>query len=163
MMIIVEGVDRVGKSTLCNKLSKATGIVVHKYSGLVKYKDMNNLEETDKMLGIIQVMKETNATLIFDRFHVTDFVYGSLERNYDKAAASQRCEKIENKLDEVDAIYIYVKATDIKSSSEQHGKNLEKYEELFDFYFSKCKLKKFVCTYEQMDKVIEKVRSIVNM
>ena len=37
MIIIVEGIDRVGKTTLCHKLSDITGYQIYKYHGDVSY------------------------------------------------------------------------------------------------------------------------------
>ena len=51
MIIIVEGIDRVGKTTLCEKLNKELKIPIYKHkNNQFYYNLMDNKNETDKML-----------------------------------------------------------------------------------------------------------------
>ena len=115
MIIIVEGIDRVGKTTLCNKLSQKTNIPIYKHKKS-NYSEMKNDIETDVMIQLIDLYKLLNGNIIFDRFHWSDFVYGALERNYSIANAYNNINIIESKLKD-NAIIIYVKPTDINKSS----------------------------------------------
>ena len=166
MIIIVEGISRVGKTTLCNKLSKKLNIPIHKYKGIVPYDKMNNDEETDKTLGLIQLIKETNADIIFDRSYISDYVYGILQRDYDIANAFKNFKLVN------DALYNYslqgkvyiilVKSTDIKKSSLEHGKDLQEHEYLFcDAYnlIDENLVKKICCDYNTIDVVV----NIINL
>ena len=156
MIIIVEGIDRVGKTTLCNKLSEEFGITIHKYKGIIKYNDMNNSEETDKTLGLIQLIKETNSDIIFDRTYFSDFVYGVLERNYDIDKAKHNFDMIDVVLSEMEDVFlIYVLPTDIDSSSQQHGRDLLEYNDEFLYLFKKSNIKnKWKCTYNTMNEAV---------
>ena len=98
MIIIVEGIDRVGKTTLCNRLSEELNIPIHKYKGIIKYDKMKNKEETDKTLGLIQLLKETGSSIIFDRSYMSDYVYGVLQRNYKTSKANKNFELVNNAL-----------------------------------------------------------------
>ena len=82
MIIVVEGIDRVGKTTLCNKIKEMTGYEIFKHSGNFDYKRMDNDNETDKMLQVLKIAEIGKANIIFDRFHFSDFCYGTIERDY---------------------------------------------------------------------------------
>jgi len=164
MIIIVEGIDRVGKTTLCKKLSEELGIPIHKYKGLIEYNKMNNTEETDKILSNLRILNETKSNIIFDRLYMTDYVYGNIERNYNPRESAKNLSLIENEIKNInDVILIYVVPTDINESSKQHGKDLKKYDELFYNLFKESKIEnKFRCNYNTMNEAIIFSKSIIN-
>lgn len=100
MIYIVEGIDRMGKSTLANALSERTGIPVYHDDAttvdLGKWMDSPN--ETDKMLKMLNILDLTDSSMIFDRFHLTDFTYGLIERGYLYEQAIVNLGKIEERL-----------------------------------------------------------------
>lgn len=162
MLIIVEGIDRVGKSTLVNKIQEATGFVTyHDDSGFCLDK-MDNDNETDKMLKMLQIYNLRKPGIIFDRFHWTDFVYGCLQRNYPFERALENKDRIEEKLIALDAVIVLVKPTDIEESSQQHGRDLSRHEQLFEFLFRESKLKKRDCVYDTIDYTSKWVFGRVN-
>lgn len=156
MIIIVEGIDRVGKSTLCKMIEKELKISVHKYNGIVPYNKMKNIEETDKILNSLQLVEELKGNIIFDRLYFTDYVYGILERNYDVIEASKNFEKIDSKISNINDVFlIYVLPIDIEKSSIEHGKSLEKHNKLFYDLFKESKIKnKFRCDYNTLNEAI---------
>lgn len=163
MVIIIEGIDRVGKTTLCKRLSETLNIPIYKHVGEFKYSKMDNENETDKMLQIIEICKLSNSFIIFDRFHLTDFVYGVLEREYDSHKAENNKNEIEEKLNEIGAILIVVNPTSIVKSSKEHGKDLMMHNQLFKTLFSLAKIKnKIECDYTSFDEVEEFIRKVVN-
>lgn len=160
MIIIVEGIDRVGKTTLCKKLSSAFDIPVYKHNSVYfDYSKMDNANETDKMLQIIDVIKQCNGSIIFDRFHLSDFVYGVIERKYDESLAKRNMNIIDNALasGSKKVALILVKPTDIVRSSEEHGKNLDLYENLFESAFEHASVFKMTCDFLTLDKVVEAI------
>lgn len=172
MICIVEGIDRVGKSTLAKKLEQELNIKSFRGNDtdFFKLSQLDNVNETDKFLKIIKLCKMLNSDIIFDRFYWSDFVYGCLERCYDFTKALEHFDMIENALTELNAVVIYIKPTDIKMSSEQHGKNLERYEKLYDFIFSVSKINKLKCNYNSLqeavsfckNRLLEERRRIIN-
>lgn len=159
MVIIVEGIDRVGKTTLCKKLSEATGVTIFKHnSDLFDYSKMDNNNETDKEIQMLEVAKIGNVNLIFDRFYFSDFVYGTFERNYRLYSSLENFEKVENQLKDMDAILVLINPTDIESSSKQHGKDLSPYFHLFNFLFGISSIKKMKCDYNSIDEVVNKIK-----
>ena len=163
MIIIVEGIDRVGKTTLCNKLKKEFDLPIYNHvcNGRREYSKINNFTETDKLLQMIELCRITNASVIFDRFYFTDFVYGIIERNYDIDFAVYNFRKLDEYISQINDVFlIYVLPTDVKQSSEEHGKPLAKYDEGFFKLFQESKIKnKWRCTYNTMDEVISFIKA----
>jgi thymidylate kinase len=161
MIIIVEGIDRVGKTTLCNMLNEEFDIPIHKYKGLIKYNKMDNTEETDKTLGLVQLLKETNSDIIFDRTFFSDYVYGLFERNYDVDVAIYNFKLIDKVLSEMDDVFlIYVIPVDVQKSSNEHGKDLYEYNEEFYYLFKHSEIKnKYRVTYNTLSEAISFIKA----
>lgn len=137
-VIIVEGVDRVGKTTLVNKLhSKLSGFKVYKNkdTALMKLEDFDCTNEADKMIKLLRMIKLLDGNVIFDRFYLTDAIYGITERGYDPNTSAKAVVAIEKALMSLfgaDNVYLVImKSEDIIESSCQHGKDLTEYEQAF--------------------------------
>lgn len=156
MIIIVEGIDRVGKSTLCNKLSETLNIPIFKYSGLISNDKKRNDYETDKLLLTLEAFNCSKQSVIFDRFHLTDYVYGRLERNYKHKKANFNFEIIEHELNKIGNVHlIYVIPTDIHYSSCEHRKNLLIHNELFNNVFENSIIEnKYKIDYNGIDNLV---------
>ena len=160
MLIIVEGIDRVGKTTLCQMLSKSFGIKIFKHdSKLFKLDKMDNDNETDKAIKIYEICKLLNGNLLLDRSYWSDFVYGVIERNYCVSNALANLKKIES-IYKDEAVIVYVRPVDLKLSSKLHGADLTKYNDLFESVRKLTKCKVIDCTYESLEKVIVELESI---
>ena len=160
MVIIVEGIDRVGKSTLCNKLSEAIGVEIYKHrNDVMDYSLMDNMNETDKMLQLLDMIKLGSVDVIFDRFHMSDFVYGVIERNYDYDTAESNRILIEDKLKDVNAILLLVDPIDIESSSKQHGKDLYEHYNLMDEAWLSYEGRKARLDYDSIDEAVELIKN----
>lgn len=158
MIIIVEGIDRVGKTTLCNMLQKHTNFPIYKHNSYrFDYSKMDNLNETDKMLQLLDLYSILNGNVIFDRFHWSDCVYGIIDRGYNFNIAFDNEAKIDKKLRELDAIIIYVLPTDIEASSLEHGKDLAEHKIMMDTCFVLSKIKKYKCTYLSLEETVKEV------
>lgn len=161
MLIIVEGIDRVGKTTLCEMLSKSFGINIFKHdSKLFKLDKMDNDNETDKAIKIYEICKLLNGNLLLDRSYWSDFVYGVIERNYCVSNALENLKKIES-IYKDEAVIVYVRPVDLKLSSKLHGADLTKYNDLFESVRKVTKCKVIDCTYESLEKVIVELESIL--
>lgn len=161
MIIIVEGIDRVGKSTLCQKLSKELGIEIFKRYEYQKFSEMDNDNETDKMLQLLQMVKLTKSDIIFDRLYLSDFAYGTLERCYDETHAMKNFDVIDSLASsfEDDVTLICIMPTNIYESSKQHGKSLELHNINFKLLFSRSKIRnKIMCNYTTIDEVVEMIK-----
>jgi thymidylate kinase len=159
MIIVVEGIDRVGKTTLCNRLSEELNIPIYKHSQRVMtYSDMDNVNETDKMLQLLDMCSLLNADIIFDRFHFSDYVYGILERRYDAKRAMLNLSILDTTLSEMNAILVFIFPTNIKSSSNQHGKDLIPYFKLMTYAYDKSKMHSYSCDYNSIDDIVNQIQ-----
>lgn len=161
MIVIIDSIDRVGKTTLATKLSEALNGKIYKHSEKNKgYCKMTDDGETAAMLAMIDMYAlYPENTIIFDRFHLSNYVYGRIHRNYDETTALQNFDKIDENLAELDNVYLVkVNPTDIERSSREHGSSLVEHQKLFDFLYNRSKIEnKFECDYNTMDEVVSKI------
>lgn len=163
MIIIVEGIDRVGKTTLVNMLHDVTGFPVYKNNTSFRLADMDNENETDKMIKMLQICQLTNANIIFDRFHWTDLVYGVIQRGYDYDIATKNKILIEDMLVEMGAMIILVKPTDVFESSKQHGKCLLRHDDLFNTLYDQSAMLKRSCNFQTLSSAKQWVISMLQL
>jgi thymidylate kinase len=159
MIIVVEGIDRVGKTTLCNCLSEKYKIkIYHNDVNYMKLSEMDNKNETDKTLKLISLCEQLGQDIIFDRLHWSDYVYGVTERGYDTKEAIKNKDIIDKKLNEIKSVLIFVKPTDIEWSSKQHGKDLSGYEARFEMLYKySCIKNKIMTDYNNIKEGISKL------
>lgn len=165
-IIIVEGIDRVGKTTLCNKIHEEINLPIFKYdSKLIKREERTNRYETDKTLLTLELCNLFHSFIIFDRLHLSDYVYGIIQRQYDVQEATKNFMLIENYLEDMkdEVILLLVTPTDIQRSSREHGSDLSRHEKLFEEIYNKSKIKnKMKCNYNTLNEVINFIRSTIN-
>lgn len=159
-IIIVEGISRVGKTTLCNKINKLYNIPIYKHNkNIIQYSDMNDRNEVEKMMVMLDVYRTIPSNIIFDRFHFSNTVYGILLRNYDINESINNIKIIEKYIKSINSrcILIKVSPTDIKESSRQYGKDLTQFENWFQKLYNISILEKYECDYNSQDKLIDKL------
>ena len=155
MIIIVEGIDRVGKTTLCDKLKNECGFEIFK-DGFIAKRNMNEVIGAEKLLSTLNFLKIVkNQNIVLDRFYLTEFVYGSLERGY----TNNFIFKIDKEIAKLDCALVLVKPTDIKQSSHNHGRDLKMHDCMFRalYYGSKIKNKTAI-DYNGIDKFVESIK-----
>lgn len=153
-MIIVEGIDRVGKTTLVNLLREKTGLPVLADNYMHNYLDMRNDSRVnmEKIQTIVNMARDINSDFIVDRLHWSEYVYGLFDRGYENYEDIMLLEK---QLVELGAKIILVAPTDIRESSRQHGKSLGKHSTTFNELFINTKLKKFRCNYNTLGNAVD--------
>ena len=166
MLIIVEGIDRVGKTTLCNMLKDKLGFKIYKHKNdNFNYSKMDNDNETDKMLQLLDLYEQigSDVNIVFDRFHWSDFVYGKIERNYNEDKAVSNLYKITKRLNDLNALVIFVKPTNLCESSKQHGRNLSMYNRSMEECFKRSEsiIREVMTDYTGLQSVVEKVKEIM--
>ena len=81
MIVILEGMERTGKSTLATEFEKR---------GFVKFKDHNRFREyevdnvkhrLDSTFSFLQALDQAGTNVVLDRFHISEIVYSALYRN----------------------------------------------------------------------------------
>lgn len=144
MVIIIEGIDRVGKTTLANMISNIYHVPIFKQERIEKGtlaalgKVGNYYENYIRAKSLVEFWNSDSFTqnIIIDRFHWTEAVYSWVDRDAKVPAelmlytddSVQRL--MSEKRDKY--IIIYVKPTDIEWSSQQHGKDLHRHNDMFE-------------------------------
>lgn len=161
MIIIIEGIDRVGKTTLANKLSEELNIPIFKKDRIGK----NDITYDSMVInfgnaaGLLDMWNwsKFDADIIVDRFHWTESVYGSIERH----PATQFYMGIIEKtmvLKKEKYLMIYMRPTSIERSSEEHGKDLSEHLKRFDELATNTELNLIVGDYNQIDEIVKTVK-----
>lgn len=170
MVIIIEGIDRVGKTTLANKLKDEINALNFKADRievpLLKLDEANALN-FGYCMGQVQLFNQTYAksktdNIIIDRFHWTEYVYTKIHR--DKQVSKYYLNKIDAEIlkEPNGYLLIHVLPTDIKWSSRQHGSNLKEHELLFEELYNESNLNKYRCTFKSLELAVDKVKEIIN-
>lgn len=161
MIIIVDGIDRVGKTTICEKLSKSLGYPISKddtrYYG--KHDNINvNTEKDNTFVNLIEQGCLTD--IIFDRFHLTEYVYGKVERGYKNMYMYDIDERLAKRND---TVLILVQPVNVEECSILHGRNLSLHKIEFDKFFIDSKMQKCMCNMYTYDKVYDFIRRLIDV
>lgn len=157
MIVVVEGIDKVGKTTLAKKLEDAGFIylkdkfMVHREA--VKSFPDYSLGKCESFLKVAEDLHSKGKNVVIDRLHLTEIVYGAAERGYwdDNKAG---CFAIDMLLANLGAILCYIEPSNIKLSNELHGSPQEKKSELFEHVYRLSSMKKIKCNYETIDETV---------
>jgi thymidylate kinase len=162
MIIIVEGVDRVGKSTLCEMLSKELHMKVFHDNYKAPYiKLESSVCKTDEIVNQIIDMKFEQilqwaalcGDVIIDRCHLTEYAY-NLQRGYEFGIRD-----IDKALAKQDIHLVLVLSEDIKESSKQHGSDLAVTEAIMKALFHGSKIpNKYQTRYKDFDSMVQTLK-----
>lgn len=162
MIVIIDSIDRVGKTTLANKLAeKGYKIYKHSEEGK-KYSEMTDEGETSTMLAMLSLYKlYPENKIIFDRFHMSNTAYGILNRNYDKEKAFKNYQKIDDVLSKLDVVLVMVAPVDLERSNREHGKDQTECLKLMNELFAMSNIKrKIITNYNELDTTVEDILNI---
>lgn len=173
-IIVVEGIDRVGKTTLVNRIVNwfetdpyiKFNVFKHKES-YFPYEKMDSHNEADKMLQLIEMVELCNGNVIFDRFHLSEFVYGICNRNYSFKTAYLNRSIVDDMLCRAGAVLAYVKPTSVVQSSVWHGSDLTMHDKLMQASFCDSDMKKIETDFDEIqddercNEVIETIRDLL--
>lgn len=156
MIVIIEGIDRVGKTTLSNKICQELGFEKFCMKNLFPFDNMpHNIEINNAIVEMLKLC-EDKVDLVFDRFHMTELVYGLIDRKYDGTKAYEYISSILESLNST--ILVVVKPKDIVRSSKEHGKDLSKHEEMFEFLFDNYAGNKMLTNYDVLDETVKTIK-----
>ena len=165
MIVVVEGIDRVGKTTFCNKLHELTDWPIYKHDNKqFRYEDMNPMDETDKMLQMIDLLDAVDDQLdshskgiIFDRFHFSDYAYGCKYRQgYDLMDDIENVFMIEDRLKEAkqEACLVLLYDEDgPERASIEHGDDLSWIDDMMKRLYEASSLRKIKGTYHDITEM----------
>lgn len=189
MIVIIEGIDRVGKTTLSeiieDKYKESVGLRRFRDDTRYVHNHLNRAVNTEK-INTLQNLLEAGIidNIILDRYHITEFVYGVIERSYknvdmydiDKRLAElDRKDTPEEDGEDVidpgmsfdghvhnDVVLIYVVPVDIDMSSEEHGYNLERHLKWYDDFYKNTLIKnKITVDYETLGLALDFIDEIL--
>lgn len=170
MVIILEGIDRVGKTTLANKIKEVFNGEIFKaqrveipYASL----DENNALSYGYCMGQVQLFNQTYANdkerhIIIDRFHWTEYVYTKLQRDItldDWYYKNIEREMLRNKKG---YFIIQMMPIDINVCSRMHGSDLSRHQKLFNEVYKDSELLKYKCTYKTGDLALGAIEEFID-
>ena len=159
MIIVVEGIDKVGKTTFAKKLEDA-GFIYLKDEfmlpevELVKFANYS-IGKCDSFVKVVKELDKAGKNVVVDRLHLTEAVYGTEDRSgMTNLSAVFAIDMI---LANMGAMLVYFKPIDITFCNKIHGSDLSKKSELFDYFYRMSSMKKVQVTHESIDFLIESV------
>ena len=165
LIVVVEGLERTGKTTLCKEFEKR---------GFVYFKDFNRINKhlcsgmesrLDTTLTFLQNLSENGVNVVVDRLHLSEYAYGKIFRK----GYSANVDYIDNAISKLNSVLILCK---FDNDEEYKNRMLLKYtpeqvkklSEEFEYYFDKSEIKnKFVyefaecCAFEYIDYIFEQI------
>lgn len=170
MIYIIEGIDRVGKSTLALQLQKRTGAAIyhdkHKpmyitmnsdddYIGIVEECMVNDTIGTKfaTIINFLKLFDNAKQDLIIDRLHLTERVY-----NNHRGLKFNNYDLIDYAISQLNTLLILVLPMDINESSRQHGSDLTMHNRNFIKLYNDSVIKnKDITLYAEFDKLVDKI------
>ena len=163
MIILVDGIDRTGKTTLVERLSMEFNYPVFKDDTRYSLSYGNMVLNSEKLNTLINVIeKGLVKDAIFDRFHWTEFIYGKVDRgyvNHDVYDMERRLENYSIKTGNVVQVIMY--PDDIDWSNKEHGSELNEHMFLFDFVANMTNVYTMRATYNLIDDCIRNIGQII--
>lgn len=158
MIVVVEGIDRVGKTTLVEMLVKA-GFKTLKDEFLIndfidKFEDYS-IGKCESFIKVAKQLNDSGHNIVIDRLHLTEYVYGNTERNgfvNEKAVWA-----VDMLLANMNALLCYVKPADILISNELAGVDQTKKSELFDFAVNMSSMTRIECNWNNLNEAFESI------
>ena len=165
MVIIIEGIDRVGKTTLCDMIIDAiTDMNFIRFRDDTRYAhSFQNMDINTEKINTLQNLMEQGLVdnVILDRYHLTEWVYGGVDRQYE----NDEMWDIDKRMQEnVPCILIYVVPTDVRLSSQEHGKNLSRHNAWFNEAYEQTVIEnKIKVDYNTLADAVEYVKEVLGL
>lgn len=144
LIVVVEGLERTGKTTLCKEFEKR-GFVYFKDFNRINYHNTVGIESRlDTTLTFLQNLSENDVNVVVDRLHLSEYSYGNVFRRLGGIACN--IDYIDNAIGKLNSVLVLCK-TD--NNEEYKNRMLLKYadkqiDELsnkFEYYFDKSEIK----------------------
>lgn len=152
MIIVVEGSNRVGKSTIIKKLAK-----MHNVSTIYNRDIRSEMKDCEQegyisALAMLDALEATSdsANVILDRFHLSEFVYGLKYRSY---LSERMLSVIDKRLADMGALLILV-TSDYKHLQNESEDKIQEYmsiQELFKDAYTGSRMNKIQIRLEEVN------------
>lgn len=161
-IIMIEGIDRVGKTTLANMLKNKYGFKVFKDKNY--YQKVDVYASVEKVITFLEMVKQLDLTVVCDRSYLTEVVYSVAERCQSPIQAHMYFDMINQYIinimqnENLNVLLIYVKPSDINLSGKLHGCMQLKHNELYDAYYDIITFDKKVCQWETLGTTVKEIK-----
>lgn len=144
LIVVVEGLERTGKTTLCKEFEKR-GFVYFKDFNRINYHDVTSLEgRLDTTLTFLQNLSENGVNVVVDRLHLSEYSYANTLRKL--GGAAKNIDYIDNAISKLNSVLILCKSD---NDEEYENRMLLKYttnqiealSNRFEYYFNKSEIK----------------------
>lgn len=154
MIVVVEGIDRVGKTTLVKKLVQA-GFIDMKDEFVLKHPFFTNfsdysLGKCDSFVAIVKKLNEEGKNVVIDRLHITEMVYGQSLR---KETRLEGCLALDMELANMGAILCYIRPTSLRLSNELAGVDQTERNDLFEHYVKMSSMRKVMGDFDSLNEL----------
>lgn len=83
MIVILEGLERTGKSTIAEILENNFGFVSFKDHNHLRFMDLKSIaNRLDSTLSMLVALDKAGKNIVLDRFHISELIYGTNDRGY---------------------------------------------------------------------------------
>ena len=158
MIVVVEGIDRVGKTTLVKKLVQA-GFIEMKDEFVLKHQCFKNfsdysLGKCDSFVAIAKKLNDEGKNVVIDRLHITEMVYGSSLR---KETRLEGCLALDMELANIGAILCYIRPANLRLSNELAGVDQTERNDLFEHYVKMSSMRKIIGDFDSLNALAKHI------
>lgn len=165
LIVVVEGLERTGKTTLCKEFENRGFVYFKDYNRINKHLCAGMESRLDTTLTFLQNLSENGVNVVVDRLHLSEYVYGKIFRK----GHSANVDYIDNAISKLNSVLIYCKDSDFEEYKNRMllkytHEQVRKLSEEFEYYFDKSEIKnKFVyefaecCAFEYIDYIFEQI------
>ena len=163
MIVVVEGIDRVGKTTLVKKLVKA-GFIDLKDEFLIDPLNIENFPDysvgkCESFVAIAKKLHNEGKNVVIDRLHLTEIVYGKDKRGETNL---QGCLAVDLELSNLGSCLCLVTPSDIELSNALAEEEQDARSDMFNFYYKLSSMKKVACDFTTIDQTADYLIHLAN-
>ena len=153
LIVVVEGLERTGKTTLCKEFEERGFVYFKDYNRINKHICCGMESRLDTTLTFLQNLSENGVNVVVDRLHLSEYAYGKIFRK----GHSANVDYIDNAISKLNSVLIYCKDNDFEEYKNRMllkytPEQVKKLSEEFEYYFDKSEIKnKFEYNFVQYD------------
>lgn len=105
MIVILEGINGVGKTTFGRYLEKEHNFIYFKDHAIKELKYLTKYELREKIettVTMLEALSKKDINIVVDRLHLTEFIYSKYDRRY----KYEEFEDVDRRLSEIDNCYL---------------------------------------------------------
>lgn len=142
LIVVVEGLERTGKTTLCKEFEKRGFVYFKDFNRINKHNRIGMESRLDTTLTFLQNLSENGVNVVVDRLHLSEYAYGRTFRN----GQSMNIDYIDNAISKLNSVLILCKSDNDEEYKNRMllkytSKQVEKLSNKFEYYFEKSEIK----------------------